>query len=92
MPLHERSNSVLKQSLVNENKANGAVCIRPLLRDNEIELVRQGIEYNLQNPSSRFKVASYEKKSGKVAVTRGASNRSFERFSSSMKVRPLMKF
>jgi ectoine hydroxylase-related dioxygenase (phytanoyl-CoA dioxygenase family) len=37
---------------------DGAVCLRGLLTPDEIELLRQGIEANLQHPSPRAKIAS----------------------------------
>jgi ectoine hydroxylase-related dioxygenase (phytanoyl-CoA dioxygenase family) len=54
----DRANSFISDSLLNEYKENGAVCIRQLLNNYEIELVRQGIDYNLAHPSPRFKIAS----------------------------------
>ena len=56
---------VLTDSLLNEYKQNGAVCIRQLLNNDEIDLLRRGIEENLTYPSARFKVASRDDDSGR---------------------------
>jgi hypothetical protein len=58
MTSNERAYSIITDSLINDYKENGAVCIRQLLNNNEIELLRQGIDENLAYPSPRFKVAS----------------------------------
>jgi len=58
MTLNERAKSIITDSLINEYKENGAVCIRQLLNNTEIELLRQGIDENLAHPSPRFKIAS----------------------------------
>src|ERR1039457_3788817 len=39
-------------------QSDGAVCLRQLLRPDQIELLRAGIEANLAQPSPRAKVAS----------------------------------
>ena len=48
----------LNDSLVDQYENDGAVCIRQLLTQDEIDLLRRGIEHNLAHPSPRFKVAS----------------------------------
>jgi ectoine hydroxylase-related dioxygenase (phytanoyl-CoA dioxygenase family) len=58
MTSNARAHSALTDSLINQYKENGAVCIRQLFNTNEIELLRQGIDENLAHPSPRFKVAS----------------------------------
>jgi ectoine hydroxylase-related dioxygenase (phytanoyl-CoA dioxygenase family) len=58
MTADERAKSMVTESLINEYQENGAVCIRQLLNQNEVELLRQGIEENLAHPSPRFKIAS----------------------------------
>ncbi|CAF2653874.1 unnamed protein product [Rotaria sp. Silwood2] len=65
MTLNERANSIITDSLINEYKQNGVVCIRQLLTNNEIDLLRQGIDENLTHPSSRFKVASQSDDTGR---------------------------
>ena len=54
----ERARSLVNDSLVKEYQENGAACIRQMLNKDEVELIRKGIDYNLSNPSSLFKVAS----------------------------------
>jgi ectoine hydroxylase-related dioxygenase (phytanoyl-CoA dioxygenase family) len=44
--------------LIDEFRRNGAVCIRNVFTDNEVALLREGIEHNLGAPSPRAKVAS----------------------------------
>ncbi|UJR19838.1 hypothetical protein I4U23_022971 [Adineta vaga] len=61
----DRVKSLITESVIKEYEENGAVCIRQLLNQDEIELIRQGIEENLLHPSSRFKIASREDDSGK---------------------------
>lgn len=58
MSSYERASSIATDSLINEYKRNGAVCIRKLLTNSEIDLLRKGIDENLANPSHRFKIAS----------------------------------
>ena len=61
----QRARSIITDTLVNEYKENGAVCIRQMLTKNEIELLRQGIDENLAHPSSRFKVANQSDDTGR---------------------------
>ncbi|CAF0761212.1 unnamed protein product [Rotaria sp. Silwood1] len=65
MTSNERAHSIITKSLVNEYKQNGAVCIRQLLNNNEIDLLRQGIDENLTHPSPRFKIASRSDDTGR---------------------------
>jgi hypothetical protein len=58
MTSNARALSIITESLINEYEKNGAVCIRQLLNKDDIELLRQGIDENLAQPSPRFKVAS----------------------------------
>ncbi len=48
----------ISQNQIDEFEQNGAICIRGLLTVEQIELLRQGIEVNLKELSSRAKVAS----------------------------------
>ncbi len=48
----------VSQKLIQDFEENGAVCIRGLLTTDEVELLRQGIEFNLKNPSPLAKVCS----------------------------------
>ena len=53
-----RVNTVLTPDQIKEYQTNGAVCIKQLLTADTITLLRQGIELNLQQLSSRAKIAS----------------------------------
>jgi ectoine hydroxylase-related dioxygenase (phytanoyl-CoA dioxygenase family) len=44
--------------LIDDFRRDGAVCIRGIFTDDEIALLREGIEHNLAQPSPRAKVAS----------------------------------
>jgi ectoine hydroxylase-related dioxygenase (phytanoyl-CoA dioxygenase family) len=46
------------QEHIDDFQRNGVVCLRGLLSPDEVELVRQGIDANLAQPSPRAKVAS----------------------------------
>lgn len=46
------------QAHIDSYKKDGAICIRQVLTNEEIELLRNGIELNLQFPSHRVKIAS----------------------------------
>lgn len=53
-----RARELVTDSLIDEYQQNGAVCIKRMLNEEELELIRLGIDKNLQNPSKHFKVAS----------------------------------
>ncbi|CAF3920946.1 unnamed protein product [Adineta steineri] len=65
MTVNERVNLIVTNSLINEYKENGAVCIRQLLNKNEVELLRQGIDENLLHPSPHFGIASQPDHTGR---------------------------
>jgi ectoine hydroxylase-related dioxygenase (phytanoyl-CoA dioxygenase family) len=56
--LRERVAERVSDQMVQDFQRDGAVCIRQLLRPDEIALLREGIEANLAAPSPRAKVAS----------------------------------
>lgn len=51
-------NNFVSQDHIDQYQRDGAVCIRQLLNQEEIALLREGIEYNLKYPSPRVKIAS----------------------------------
>jgi ectoine hydroxylase-related dioxygenase (phytanoyl-CoA dioxygenase family) len=61
----QRIQSSVTQAHIDAYKNDGAVCIRQALTENEIELLRSGIEHNLKNPSDRVKIASKTNDPGK---------------------------
>lgn len=65
MSSNVRVNSLVNENLVKEYKENGAVCIRQMLNEDQIDLIRKGIHWNLSNPSALFKVASQDDDPGK---------------------------
>ncbi|KTC90694.1 phytanoyl-CoA dioxygenase family protein [Fluoribacter dumoffii] len=54
----QRVEAAVKQTHIDAYKKDGAVCIRQIITAEEIELLREGIESNLQFPSHRVKIAS----------------------------------
>lgn len=54
----QRVEAAVKQTHIDAYKKDGAVCIRQIITGEEIELLREGIESNLQFPSHRVKIAS----------------------------------
>jgi len=67
MTSNERAHSIITDSLINDYKENGAVCVHQLLNNNEIELLRQGIDENLVHLSPHFKVASRSDDTGRFS-------------------------
>ncbi|WAG80930.1 phytanoyl-CoA dioxygenase family protein [Metapseudomonas furukawaii] len=57
---HHTQGFELAPELIEDFQRDGAVCIRQLFTDEEVELLERGIEENLANPSERAKVASRE--------------------------------
>ncbi|GJG99760.1 phytanoyl-CoA dioxygenase family protein [Paraburkholderia terrae] len=53
-----RIERALTPELIADFRRDGAVCIRKLFTEDEIALLREGIEHNLAQPSPRAKVAS----------------------------------
>lgn len=53
-----RATDTIDQNQVDDYWKNGAICIRNLLNNDEINCLQEGIELNLKKLSSRFKVAS----------------------------------
>ncbi|BCF93214.1 phytanoyl-CoA dioxygenase family protein [Paraburkholderia largidicola] len=53
-----RIERALTPELIADFRRDGAVCIRQLFTEDEIALLREGIEHNLAQPSPRAKVAS----------------------------------
>ena len=60
MPQHidARIERAVTPELIDDFRRDGAVCIRGIFTDDEIALLREGIERNLAQPSPRAKVAS----------------------------------
>ncbi|CAF0979350.1 unnamed protein product [Didymodactylos carnosus] len=54
----EHVKSIVTQNVVDEYQRDGAVCIRQILTQDEIDLLKSGIDRNLKHPSSRVKIAS----------------------------------
>nr|WP_058517524.1 phytanoyl-CoA dioxygenase family protein [Legionella parisiensis] len=54
----QRVEAAITQAQIDAYKKDGAVCIRQILSSLEIELLRTGIELNLNSPSPRAKIAS----------------------------------
>src|SRR6185312_4274722 len=57
--------SPLPQALVDDYRRDGAVCVRGAFSPEEIELVAEGIERNLADPSPRGIVASRDDDAGR---------------------------
>ncbi len=54
----ERARKAVTAAHIDDYQKQGAICLRQLLTEEEITLLKEGIEFNLKNLSERSKVAS----------------------------------